>query len=98
MFPLLVDSSLAHEFDGIIGDLLQNQGILDILEEVEDMYPALPMQEALAMSRSTNPELYLVDAIFKVSAPSGHDVDIDQLEGRLGSCGTAAFEPPDDIH
>lgn len=76
-FPLL--SLTDEEFDSFIHESLPKQNIAN-LENVEDMYPATALQEALMMSRSMDSGLYAVRVIYKLSEANGEPVDIDRLQ------------------
>ncbi|KAE8868897.1 hypothetical protein PTNB73_03950 [Pyrenophora teres f. teres] len=49
------------------------------VEDIEDIYPASPMQQGLLITQSRNPELYTYHAISKVQSADGNAVDPRRL-------------------
>lgn len=76
-FPLL--SLTDEEFDSLVNESLPKQKIMD-LNNVEDMYPATALQEALMMSRSIDSGLYAVRVVYKLSEANGQSIDIDRFQ------------------
>ncbi|KAH6661595.1 hypothetical protein B0J14DRAFT_690385 [Halenospora varia] len=76
-FPLL-PLNYSH-LNTLIKDVLPKVGVQD-QNEVEDFYPCAPIQEGILIAQSSEPGLYKVENIFKISSlNAGEPVD----EGRL---------------
>lgn len=80
-FPLL--SMADEEFISFVEDSLPKHHIA--VGDVEDIYPATPLQEALMMSRSIDSELYTVHAIYKLSCNDRQAVDTEKLKAAWNS-------------
>jgi amino acid adenylation domain-containing protein/non-ribosomal peptide synthase protein (TIGR01720 family) len=50
------------------------------INDIEDIYPATPLQQTLLLNQSKNPEHYAVHSTFQVLAPKGERLDIERLE------------------
>ena len=80
-FPLL--SMADDEFVSFVEDSLPKHHIA--AADVEDIYPATPLQEALMMSRSIDAGLYTVHAIYQLSCKDGEPVDTEKLKNAWNS-------------
>lgn len=76
-FPLLPINY--SQLDALVKDILPKVGVQD-QHEIEDFYPCAPIQEGILIAQSSEPELYKVENVFKISSVNaGEAVDESRL-------------------
>jgi amino acid adenylation domain-containing protein/non-ribosomal peptide synthase protein (TIGR01720 family) len=82
-YPLM---TLTEEQLHKLTNKLRSETRITGVRDIEDIYPVTDMQQALLLGQSKSPELYMTEAVFKVSSEQNQGmVDIDCLENAWRS-------------